>query len=173
MWVGLSHRNFILRADSSLDGIAQHMLLYPAWVLCNASPDLVHPSPSRSIMVHTGNTLWKQQKLPPSPPVRAYTHTHTHIHTYRIAGGQSRINAGKGQGQKPSSLTSMQDRSYGTILFLRSVLDLAEATQPLKPHPCSSPFLLLPNRASLILFNIRKNSLFKSLTHESHFRFGF
>lgn len=121
----------------------------------------------------TPATLWQQQKLPPSPPVRAYTHTHTHIHTSRTAGGQSRINAGKGQGQKPSSLTSMQDRSYGTVLFLRSVLDLGEATQPLKPHPCSSPFLLLPNRASLILFNIQKNSLFKSLTHESHFRFCF
>lgn len=50
----------------------------PAWVLWHPSPALVHLSPRCSLMVHTSNLLWKQQKLPPSPPMRTLVHTHTH-----------------------------------------------------------------------------------------------
>lgn len=122
----------------------------PAWVLWHPSPALVHLSPRCSLMVHTSNLLWKQQKLPPSPPMRTLVHTHTHTH--RTAGGHSLINAGKRRGQKPSSLTSTQDQRNGTILFLSSLLDPAEARQLLKPHPCSSPCLLFPSPAALTLF---------------------
>lgn len=59
------------------------------------------------------------------------------------------INKRRGERQKPSSLASRQNRIYGTILFANSTLDQAEARHPLRPHPCSSQFLLLPSSSSL------------------------